>query len=70
MNNLLPICQHEKSINTPVNDMIASLVLFLISHISVLLSKKSIIFPEINSVPDFTISFLSPEKAKDNTLTK
>ena len=70
MNNLLPICQHEKSINTPVNDMIASLVLFLILHISVLLSKKSIIFPEINSVPDFTISFLSPEKAKDNTLTK
>ena len=69
-NDLLPICQLDKSINMPVNDMVASLVLFLISQISRLSSKKYIIFHSINPIPDFAIGFASPEKEKDNTLTK
>ena len=54
----------------PVNDMVASLVLFLISQISRLSSKKYITFHSINPIPDFAIGFASPEKEKDNTLTK
>ena len=68
--NLLHIHHHDKFLNTPVNDIATSHVLFSTAQTPTTSLNKSATFNPITPIPDFTIGFASPEKDTDNSLKK
>ena len=56
--------------HSPVNDIATSTASFSPSQTPKTLSNKAEIFNPITPIPDFTITFASPENDTDNSLKK
>ena len=69
-NDLLPNFQVGKSLNTPVNDMVASPVPISVSQSPLSSAKKFTTSHPITPILDFKTGFVFLEKEKDNTLEK